>query len=113
MEHNVKPLPSKKVFARHIAEAVGVSVVLLVISLGVGMVGYNRLGHLGWMDSFLNASMILTGMGPVNPMVTSAAKFFAGVYALFSGVIFLTMASIMMGPFLHRLLHVFHLNIKD
>ena len=64
---------------------------------------------LPWLDAFLNASMILTGMGPVDPMRTSAAKLFASVYALFSGVVFLTSMGVFAAPFLHRLMHRFHI----
>ena len=77
------------------------------------MAGYHVLGHLSWLDSFVNASMILTGMGPVDHMETAAAKIFSGVYALFSGVVFLSAAAVILTPVLHRFLHRFHIEIDD
>jgi hypothetical protein len=74
------------------------------------MVGYHSLAKLNWVDSFLNASMILGGMGPVDPLQSSAAKIFAGCYALFSGLAFIGIASLIVAPFAHRLLHRFHLD---
>jgi hypothetical protein len=72
--------------------------------------GYHRIAGLGWVDSVLNASMILTGMGPVDPMTTTAAKLFASAYALFSGVVFLSAVGIVLSPIFHRILHAFHLD---
>lgn len=81
---------------------------LLVFGLGIGMVGYHELEGLDWLDAFLNAAMILGGMGPVNPLHTDAGKLFAGMYALFSGLVFLVAASLFLSPSVHRLLHKFH-----
>ncbi|HEY0456257.1 MAG TPA: hypothetical protein VGE41_07755, partial [Verrucomicrobiae bacterium] len=67
---------------------------------------------LDWVDAVLNAAMILTGMGPVNPLQTNAAKFFASFYALFSGIVFITSAGILLAPAAHRVLHKFHLEIN-
>lgn len=86
---------------------------LVSVSLVVGMVGYHVFGRLSWVDSFVNASMILTGMGPVDRMDTVSAKIFSGLYALFSGVIFLTAAAVLFSPLLHRSLHRFHLELDD
>ena len=85
---------------------------LLVISaaLCIGVVGYHLLGGLNWIDSFLNASMILGGMGPVDALHSQAAKMFASCYALFSGLIFIGVATLIIAPFAHRLLHRFHLD---
>jgi len=88
----------------------GSSVLLFGLSLGV--VGYHYIADLAWIDALLNASMILTGMGPVDATVTSKAKLFASFYALFSGFIFLGMASVLVAPFAHRLLHRFHLEAQ-
>lgn len=79
------------------------------IALGLGVAGYHWICDLSWIDSLLNASMILTGMGPVSPMTTDAAKLFASIYALFSGVVFLTAMGIVLTPIFHRILHHFHL----
>jgi hypothetical protein len=82
---------------------------IVLISLAIGVVGYHYFGELGWIDSLLNASMILTGMGPVSPMTTNASKIFASFYALYSGIAFLTIAAIFIAPLAHRLLHILHL----
>lgn len=77
-------------------------------SLGIGIGGYHYFENLTWIDSFLNAAMILGGMGPVNPVLTPAGKIFAGCYALFSGIIFIVVAGLLFGPLMHRVLHRFH-----
>ena len=81
----------------------------MAFSLLVGTAGYHRLGDLPWVDSFENASIILTGMGPVDRLSTTGAKLFAAFYALFSGVAFLSAMSVLLAPVLHRFLHRFHL----
>jgi len=86
---------------------------LVVASLGVGTAGYHVFGGLAWIDSFLNASMILTGMGPVDRMDTTPAKLFSAFYALFSGVIFLSAAAVILSPPLHRFLHRFHIEMDE
>jgi len=83
--------------------------VLILISLGVGMVGYKYFGQLDWVTSFYNASMILTGMGPADELHSNAAKIFAGCYSIFSGVIFLGTVAVMFAPIVHRFLHRIHL----
>lgn len=85
------------------------SLLLLTISLGLGTAGYFYFGKISWVDAFLNASMILTGMGPVNQMTTEEAKLFSSFYALFSGIAFLSTTAIMFAPLVHRFLHKFHL----
>jgi hypothetical protein len=85
---------------------------VIAVALMVGVLGYHLIAHLGWVDSILNASMILTGMGPVDPMKDSAAKLFASGYALFSGVVFLSAMGIVISPILHRMVHAFHLSEK-
>lgn len=91
----------------------GFSLIILVFSIGIGTAGYHVFGRLSWIDSFLNASMILTGMGPVDHLDTYAGKLFASFYALFSGVAFLTFVAVLFAPIYHRFLHRFHLNIED
>ena len=86
---------------------------IITFSLFVGSAGYHYLGGLPWIDSLLNASMILTGMGPVDPLKTASAKLFATFYALYSGVAFLTIMAVLMAPLLHRLLHNFHMEISE
>lgn len=109
----VKTLPSRRVFAGRVARSLAVSTLLIGLSLGIGILGYHALGRLGWVDAFLNAAMILTGMGPVDTMPDEAGKLFAGFYALYSGVAFLTVVAILFAPVLRRFLHRFHLELWD
>lgn len=81
-------------------------------ALAIGMAGYHGLEGLSWMDSFLNAAMILSGMGPANALHTPSGKLFAGCYAIFSGVVFITMAAVLLAPMIHRFLHRFHLELE-
>ncbi|HEY1038438.1 MAG TPA: hypothetical protein VGF30_03490 [Bacteroidia bacterium] len=85
----------------------------LFLSLLIGVIGYMYYFQLGWIDALLNASMILTGMGPVNMATTSSAKLFASFYAIYSGVAFLTSVAVLLGPVVHRFLHRFHLDLED
>jgi hypothetical protein len=91
------------------------ALVIVLGTLAVGTVGYYRTGEkkLDWIDAFLNASMILSGMGPVDKMKNDTAKMFAALYALFSGVVFVTVTSILVAPWLHRLFHWMHLDEDD
>jgi hypothetical protein len=86
---------------------------LIALALTVGAAGYHFLDGLSWLDAVLNAAMILTGMGPVNPISSPAAKVFATVYSLFSGVFFLTMVAVLLAPALHHFLHRFHLDLNE
>jgi hypothetical protein len=106
------PLLSRVKFARRVARHLALALALVGIALGIGVVGYHVLGKLGWIDSLLNASMILGGMGPVDPLHSSGAKIFASCYALFSGLAFIGIASLVVAPFAHRLLHRFHIEGK-
>jgi hypothetical protein len=108
-EHHKQPLAKKTVFAKRLALNGLIGLVLLFFSLGIGMIGYHFLENLSWIDSLLNASMILGGMGPVNPLQTNAGKIFASFYALYSGVVLLASVGILATPIFHRFLHHFHL----
>jgi hypothetical protein len=107
-EHRKHPLLTRAEFTGRVARHVAVALLALSIGLGIGVVGYHTVCELSWVDSLLNASMILGGMGPVDPLHTSAAKIFASFYALFSGLAFIGVASLVMAPFVHRLMHRFH-----
>jgi len=85
---------------------------LITFSIAVGMAGYHGLEHLPWLDAFLNASMLLGGMGPVNPPVTDGGKLFAGIFALYAGLVFIVTAALLFTPLLHRLMHRFHWDDK-
>lgn len=104
-----QPLISRNAFLRRVFFHAMLGTSLLAVSLLMGVFGYRFVARLSWVDALLNASMILGGMGPVAELHTSAAKVFASAYALFSGVIFLVSAGILLAPGLHRLLHHFHM----
>jgi hypothetical protein len=104
--HHLLPWPH---FLRRASRHLLVGVAIVFIADGVGTVGYHTAGDLGWLDSFLNASMILSGMGPVDRMVSAGGKLFAALYALFSGVVFIGVMGVILAPWVHRLLHVTHL----
>ena len=108
-EHHKQPLASQEVFSRRLARNGLIGLCLLMFSLGMGMIGYHFLEGLTWIDSLLNASMILGGMGPVTPLQTNAGKIFASFYALYSGVVLLASVGVLAAPILHRFLHRFHL----
>ncbi len=108
-EHHKQPLAEPSVFAKRLALNAAVGLLLLVFSLGIGMAGYHFLEGLSWIDSLLNASMILGGMGPVAPLQTAAGKIFASFYALYSGVVLLASVGILATPIFHRFMHRFHL----
>ena len=93
--------------------AVYIDIILLSVSLLMGVLGYHFFNNLPYVDAFMNASMILGGMGPVDPLISDAAKIFAGVYALYSGIAFLTSFAILIAPVYHRFLHKFHLEEKE
>ena len=107
-EHHATPPATRRVFLRRLAGHFGVAGLVLLFSLGLGMAGYGYFEHLGWCDSFLNASMLLGGMGPVEQPATTGGKLFAGAYALYAGLVFLVTVGIIMAPVVHRLLHKFH-----
>jgi hypothetical protein len=81
-----------------------------VLPLGIGVLGYHYINDLPWMDALLNASMILTGMGPIDAMKTDAAKLFASFYSIFSGVVFLSTVAVFLAPIAHRFLHKLHVD---
>src|SRR6267143_5520058 len=92
------------------ARAIGFASAILVMALTIGTVGYRFAAGFSWLDAFLNASMILTGMGPVGELNTVCGKLFASFFALFSGVVFLTIMAVTLSPVLHRLMHKFHID---
>jgi len=108
-ERKLEPLLPRKRFFFRMARSVMYAAGLVVPSWTLGIFGYHFLEHLSWLDATLNAAMILTGMGPVNPLQTVAGKLFASFYALFSGVIFITTAGVLLAPLAHRVIHHFHL----
>jgi hypothetical protein len=108
-EHRTHPLLTRAAFARRVWGHFVIAQLIVVIALGIGMAGYRFLAGLDWIDALLNASMILGGMGPVDLVRTPAAKLFASFYALFCGLALISVASVLVAPFMHRLIHRFHL----
>ncbi len=112
-EHRRQPLLSQSAFLRRLAYSVIVAVILLAVWLAAGMCGYHWLAGLSWLDAFLNAAMIVGGMGPVDLLTAPSAKLFAGLYAVFSGVIFLSIFGLLAAPVFHRFLHRFHMDAEE
>jgi len=110
LERRKQPLLPNAKFARRVAIHLLIALIAVTVALSIGIFGYHFVGGLTWVDSLLNASMILGGMGPVDRLDTSSAKVFASAYALFSGLVFIGVASLIILPFIHRLLHRFHLD---
>ena len=108
-EHHKNPLLSHGEFAARVFRNLAVAVGLVMVCLFIGMAGYHGFENLPWVDAFVNASMILSGMGPVNTMVTTGGKIFAGCYALFSGLALVAIVATIAAPIFHRFLHKFHL----
>ena len=108
-ENRHAPLLPRPQFYRRVTSMALIGIALLILALGLGIVGYRATEHMSWLDAFANASMILSGMGPLGTLQTKAGKLFAGCYALFSGLAFITLAGFVLAPFVHRAFHRFHL----
>ena len=108
-EHRSERLLPRRKFALRLLRSFSWSMVLAGPALGIGICGYHFLEGLPWIDALLNASMILGGMGPIDPLHTTAGKLFASWYALFSGLVLIGAAGILLAPALHRLMHRFHM----
>ena len=96
------------VFAQRMLGATGIAVSIILVVLLIGITGYHWLAGLDWIDSLLEASMILGGMGPVSPITSTSAKLFASGFALFSGLVFIGLMGILLTPVIHRIMHKFH-----
>lgn len=108
-ENHSKPLMPKRLFVLRLLKNALIGVILIALALFIGMLGYHDLEKMSWLDSFLNASMILSGMGPVGNLNHDSAKLFAGFYALFSGLFFILAIGFILAPVAHRCFHQFHL----
>jgi len=106
-DRRTPPLPPR-LFARRMANHLAVAAVLVAVSLLAGMWGYEHYEHLAWRDAFLNAAMLLGGMGPVDPLRSNGGKVFAGIFALYAGLVFLVVAGLLLLPAIHRIAHLFH-----
>jgi hypothetical protein len=111
-EHRKQPLLPRRAFYARLARSAAVAGAIVAASLAVGMAGYHGLEGMSWLDAFMNASMILSGMGPADTLHTSAGKLFAGCYALFSGLALVTAIGVVFAPVFHRFLHKFHLETQ-
>lgn len=108
-ESRAHPLISRRRFVKRVALHAALAITLLVLSLAIGMAGYMYFERLAWRDAFLNASMLMGGMGPVDAPKTNGGKLFAGLYALYAGLVFLITVGLVFTPVVHRLMHKFHL----
>jgi hypothetical protein len=106
-----RPL-TRPVFVRRLLVHTCTAIGLIAVSLAMGIGGYMPFEHLSGLDAFLNAAMLLGGMGPVNPPATDAGKLFAGLFALYAGLVFIVTAALFFTPLLHRLMHRFHWDDK-
>lgn len=113
LEQKHQKLIPFEVFIHRMLNYVLVVILLILIVLSIGVIGYHSLAGLSWVDSLLNASMILGGMGEIDPLTTNAAKIFASIYALFSGLFVIAIMGILFAPIMHRVLHSFHMEDKD
>lgn len=111
-EQRHEPLLPRRDYYRRLLQHALIGLGLLTAGLFVGMCGYHFFEGLSWLDAFANAAMILAGMGPLDPIKTAAGRLFAGIYAIFSGVAFLTTVGVLLAPVVHRFLHRFHLESR-
>ena len=111
-ERRSEKLISPMAFARRMLNHSGYAALLVLVSLVAGMLGYHAFDELPWADAFVDTSMLLGGMGPVNPLRSTGAKVFAGIFALYAGLVFLALTAVMLAPVFHRVLHAFHAETK-
>jgi hypothetical protein len=109
-EHRLEPPLTRQQFVRRLSRHGRYALELILISIAIGMIGYHWLAHQSWVDSFLNTSMLLGGMGPIGdlPNANDASKIFAGIFALYCGLVFLAVSVLLLTPVFHRVLHRFH-----
>jgi Kef-type K+ transport system membrane component KefB len=112
MSH-LKKLPHPKHYAKRLFKNGLAGLIIVTFSLVIGMLGYHRYFKLNWVDSLYNASMILTGMGPVDKAINDEGKIFASFYAIYSGVTFLTGVAVILSPVVHRFLHRFKIEVEE
>ena len=108
-EHRKSKLLPRREFYKRLAKYFAFGLAIILCALGIGILGYHHFDKLPWLDAFENAAMILSGMGPLTQSEPDAGKIFAGCYALFSGLAFITSVSVVLAPVMHRFLHKFHL----
>jgi hypothetical protein len=112
-ESRHQPVLPRRQFAERLARNFAVASLLIGVSLAGGMAGYHYIEGMPWIDAFANAAMILSGMGPLSPLQTWGGKLFAGLYALYSGLVLVAATGIILAPIVHRLLHRFHAEVEQ
>lgn len=112
-EHRSEPLLSRPLFLQRLLRSTALGAGLIGASLAIGMLGYHLFERLSWMDAFLNSAMLLGGMGPVDAPHTSGGKLFAGIYALYCGLMVIVIIGVVFAPVVHRAMHKFHLEKQD
>jgi sterol desaturase/sphingolipid hydroxylase (fatty acid hydroxylase superfamily) len=112
-EHRSQPLATPRRWRKRLGVSLLVAAAVIAVSLSIGILGYHFFAGMAWLDALVDAAMILAGMGQVNPLTNDAGKYFAAFYALFSGVVFIGTATILVAPWVHRVLHHFHLANRD
>jgi len=112
-ERKHEPLATRSVFVRRIVASLVVALGIIAVALLLGIANYHFIAGFNWIDSLLEASMILGGMGPIKELPNDTAKVFASIYALFSGLILIALMGILLSPVVHRVLHKFHVDEKD
>ncbi|MES1259287.1 MAG: hypothetical protein ABUL71_01735 [Gemmatimonadota bacterium] len=110
-EHRTEPMLSRREFGLRLWRHFLVAQLLVLASLLVGMFGYHQLAHFSWIDSFLNAAMLLGGMGPVGEIPSSGGQAFAGIYALYAGLVLIAVSAVLLTPVIHRVMHSIHLEV--
>lgn len=108
-----QPLLSRRKFIVRLARNFAASLVVIGVSLFFGMAGYRHFEGMEWIDAFVNASMILSGMGPLGELKTWGGKLFAGCYALYSGLVLIALAGILAAPVFHRIMHKLHIEDRE
>lgn len=111
-ENHKQPIKPRSEFTKRQIKNIVLGLLITFASLFIGMWGYHYFESMDWTDAYVNAAMILAGMGPVDTLKTDSGRLFAGTYALFSGVIFLVILAVVLAPSIHRVLHQFHFDDK-
>ncbi len=109
-EHHTEPLLPRRQFLRRLARHGALATTALLLSLAIGILGFHWLAPQNWLDAFLNAAMLLGGMGPIGNFERPIGKVFAGLYALYAGIVFLGASAVLLAPVVHRILHMLHLD---
>ncbi|HEY4100559.1 MAG TPA: hypothetical protein VGM20_06760 [Gemmatimonadales bacterium] len=107
-EHRSQPVISMRLFLGRVGRHFLLALAIVIVSLIVGTMGYRVFARFEWIDSFLNAAMLLGGMGPIGEIPTTSGKLFAGIYALYAGLVLIAASGVLLAPVLHRLLHRLH-----